>query len=266
MTIESRASLISGYSFDLSGRTVLITGASAGIGKRFALIVAASGANVVLAARRVALLEQLKLEAEAFGVKALAVGMDVADEASTKAAYDAAEGAFGTVDSVVVNAGLNMAGSALGISAADFDQTVAVNLRGAFLTAREGARRMIAAGSVERGHGRIVLISSVTAYHTSPGMVPYAATKAGVAQMGKSMALDWSAKGINVNVLCPGYMRTDMTEELWEIERGKKLLASFPRQRLMDMEALDPLLLYLCSDASAQITGSVFTVDDGQTL
>ncbi len=254
------------YRFDLSGRTVLVTGASAGIGRRFARILGASGANLVLGARRIALLAQLKSELEALGVKALAVTMDVADEASTKAAYDAAEAAFGAVDSVVANAGVNLPGSALGISVADFDQTLAINVRGVFLTAREGARRMIAAGSAERGHGRIVIVSSVTAHHAASGVVPYAATKAAVAQMGKAMALDWANKGINVNVLCPGYILTDLTEELWQMDRGKKLLEGFPRRRLMDIEALDPMLLYLCSDCSAHVTGSVFTIDDGQTL
>jgi len=258
--------MLKGFSFDLSGRTALVTGASAGIGERTARILAASGANVVLAARRKALLDTLKADIEAAGGRAISVAMDVADEQSTQAAYDAAEAAFGPVDSVVANAGVNMAGSALGISAADFDRVVAVNLRGAFLTAREGARRMVAAGSADRGQGRIVLIASITAHHVSPGSAPYSATKAAVAQMGKVLALDWAGKGINVNVLCPGYMATDLTEELWKIDRGKRLLETFPRRRIMGIEALDPLLLYLCSDHCAQVTGSIFTVDDGQSL
>lgn len=254
------------YSFDLKGRTVLVTGASAGIGKRFSQVLAASGASVVLAARRTELLNKLKGDIEKEGGRAVCVAMDVADEASTKAAFDSAEGAFGPVDSVVANAGINVAGSALGIAAEEFDKTVAVNLRGAFLTAREGARRMIAAGSPERGHGRVVLISSITAQHAAPGMVPYAATKAAVVQMGRALALDWANKGVNVNVICPGYIQTDLTDGLWDLERGKKLLAGFARARVMSIESLDPMLLYLCSDVSGQVTGSIFTLDDGQTL
>jgi NAD(P)-dependent dehydrogenase (short-subunit alcohol dehydrogenase family) len=96
--------------------------------------------------------------------------------------------------------------------------------------------------------------------------VPYGASKAAVAQMGKLLAKDWANKGINVNTIAPGYMATDMTQSLWEIEKGQKLLNGFPRQRLMGVDALDPMLLYLCSDFSAPITGGVFTVDDGQTL
>lgn len=111
-----------------------------------------------------------------------------------------------------------------------------------------------------------MIISSITAFHVTQGFAAYSASKAGVTQMGKVLARDWASKGINVNVLCPGYMATDMTDELFTNEKGQALLASFPRKRTMNVDALDPLLLYLCSDASAQVTGSVFTVDDGQTL
>lgn len=133
--------------FDLSGRTVLVTGASSGIGRRFAKILGAAGAQVVLAARRLPLLQELQAELEADGVRAISVAMDVADETSTIAAYDAAEDAFGLVDSVVANAGLSSIGRAIDLPIEEFDRVVAVNLRGVFLTAREGARRMIAKGS-----------------------------------------------------------------------------------------------------------------------
>ncbi len=256
--------MLAGFSFDLTGRTALVTGASSGTGRRFAEILAASGARVVLAARRVALLERLRDEIEQRGGQALAVAMDAADEASTIAAFDAAEAAFGPVDTVVANAGISLPGSSMGILADHFDQTMAVNVRGAFLTAREGARRMLKqAPGADRG--RIVLISSITGHYPSAG-VPYGASKAAVTQMGRALAREWAGKGINVNVIAPGYMLTELTEPLWEIERGQKLLESFPRARLMGVDALDPMLLYLCSDASREVTGSVFTIDDGQTL
>jgi NAD(P)-dependent dehydrogenase (short-subunit alcohol dehydrogenase family) len=190
--------------------------------------------------------------------------MDVVDEASVVAAFDAAEAAFGPVDSVVANAGLNAGAGALKLAVEDFDAVMAVNVRGVFLTAREAARRMIASDAAMRG--RIVLISSITAEHVYGGLAAYAASKAAINQMGRVLARDWARKGINVNVLAPGYMATELTDDLWEHEAGRKLLAGFPRARVMGLEALDPLLLYLCSDASAQVTGSVFTVDDGQTL
>ena len=255
-----------GYHFDLSGRTVLVTGASSGIGRHFAKRLAASGARVAIAARRINALEALRDEIVAAGGIAFATPMDVADEAPTIAAYDSIEAALGPVDSVIANAGTNLGGSALGMPLEDFDRVVAINQRGVFLTAREGARRMIKAGSPERGHGRVVIIASVTASYTSTHSVPYSTTKAAVVQMGRTMALDWANKGVNVNVVCPGYMRTELTDEFLSSAKGQALLASFPRGRMMDIDVLDPTILHLCSDASAQITGSVFTIDDGQTL
>jgi NAD(P)-dependent dehydrogenase (short-subunit alcohol dehydrogenase family) len=255
-----------GFSFDLAGRVAFVTGASSGLGRRFATILAASGAKVVIGARRAALLDTLADEIAAAGGEALVVTLDVTNEESIIAAFDAAAARFGPVDTVVANAGLNVAGSALGLAAAAFDQMIAVNLRGVFLTVREGARRMVAAGALERGHGRIVIISSITAHHPSAGVAPYSATKAAVAQMGRSLARDWAGKGINVNVLCPGYVATEMNDAIWETSAGQTLLDGFARRRVMDESALDPMILYLVSDASAQTTGSIFTIDDGQTL
>lgn len=252
--------------FDLSGRVALVTGASSGIGRRFAQILAAAGAAVAVGARRTALLDDLTAEIEDAGGRALSVPLDVADEASIVAAYDAAAEAFGPVDTVIANAGMNVPGSAMGLAADDFDRIVSVNLRGVFLTAREGARRMVAAGSTEIGRGRIVLISSVTADWVPAASAPYASTKAAVNQLGRALAKDWAGKGINVNVLAPGYMATDLNDAMWDTPYGQKLLVGFPRQRIMSVEALDPMLLYLASDASREVTGSVFTIDDGQTL
>lgn len=255
-----------GFWFDLSGRVALVTGASSGLGRRFATVLAASGARVVLGARRADLLQGLTDEIERAGGAALPVAMDVTDEASIIHAYDAAAERFGPVDTVIANAGLNVAGSSLGIAADAFDRIVAVNLRGVFLTAREGARRMVAAGSAERGDGRIVLISSITAHQPSAGIAPYGATKAAVAQLGRGLAKDWANKGINVNVLCPGYIATEMNDAIWDTPAGEALLAGFARSRVMDEAALDAMILFLSSRASAYVTGSVITIDDGQTL
>lgn len=253
-------------SFDCSGRIALVTGASSGIGRRFAYILAEAGASVVLGARRTELLADVVDEIGRAGGKAMAVPLDVADEASVIAAFDAAQQNFGPVDTVVANAGMNAAGSALGIAAEAFDHMLAVNIRGVFLTAREGARRMVAAGSGDSGRGRIILISSITGAWVPSGTAGYAATKAAVNQMGRALAKDWAGKGVNVNVLAPGYMATELTDEMWDLPMGQKLLADFPRHRIMTAGALDPMLLYLASDASAEVTGSIFTIDDGQTL
>ena len=254
------------HSFDLSGRIVMVTGASSGLGRHFAQLLAANGARVVITARRLPLLEQLKAEIEAKGGAALPVAMDIGDEQSIIDGFDLAEQAFGPVDSVVANAGINIGGTALGMPTEDFDRIVSINLRGAFLTAREGARRMIAAGSAARHHGRVLLISSITANHVYPHLAPYSATKAALGQLCRTLALEWSTKGVTVNSLCPGYMRTELNDAYWSTDRGRTLIDSFPRKRLMDVDALDPMLLFLCSDLSGQVTGSEFTIDDGQTL
>jgi len=194
------------------------------------------------------------------------VALDVADEASVIAAYDAAEAAFGPVDTVIANAGMNIEGSIVDLPIEAFDEVMAVNLRGVFLTVREGARRLLAAGSRERGHGRMVITCSVTASHVSPGVAVYSASKAGVLQMGRVLARDWARQGINVNMICPGYIRTALNSDWFDTEWGQKQMNGFPRKRLMEEGDLDAMVLYLASDASRAVTGTAFTVDDGQTL
>jgi len=248
----------------LAGRTVLITGASSGIGARFARIVAAEGAAVVVGARRVDRLQALSDQIVAAGGRCLAVALDVAEEASVIAAYDAAEAAFGPVDGVVANAGIQTEGLATDLSVEDFDQVFAVNVRGVFLTAREGARRMRDAGIAERG--RIVLVSSITARMVTPGVTAYSASKAAVSHMGRLLAREWARSGPNVNNLCPGYIQSELAGDWFETEGGRKQMAKWPRRRMLDEDALDPTLLYLLSDASRGVTGADFTIDDGQSL
>lgn len=250
----------------LAGRIVLVTGASSGIGAHLAEAAAKAGARVALAARRTDKLDSLVAQITAAGGTAAAFAMDVEDEASVTAAYDAIEGQLGPVDSVIANAGISVQGSALDIAIDDFDKVLAVNTRGMFLTAREGARRMIKAGSEASGRGRVLLVASIGAHKVLPGLTAYCTSKAGTAMMGKSLAREWARKGINVNVLCPGYIRTELNSDWFDQAGGQKLVASFPRKRLMAESDLAPMALMLCSDASATITGSVFTVDDGQSL
>lgn len=260
------ANVAKGFTFDLRGRSVLVTGASSGIGAFAARSLAQAGARVALAARRLGELEKLCTEIAAEGGEAIAVRMDAADESSTQAAYDAAEHAFGPVNTVIANAGVSVPGSALGLAMEGFDQMLAVNLRGVFLTVREGARRMIASGSADRNDGRIVIMSSITAQYISPGTAVYSATKAAVNQLGRVLARDWAGKGINVNMIAPGYIATDLTDGYFDTPSGTRLKEGFARHRIMDVSALEPMLLYLSSAASAQTTGGVFTIDDGQSL
>ncbi len=249
-----------GFSFELTGRTALITGASSGLGTRFGRILAASGAKVALGARRKDRLEDI---ADRIGANAEAIRMDVAREADIIAGFDAAEAAFGPIDTVIANAGVDGAGMATTISEDDIAQTLAINLKGAILTAREGAKRMMAHGVTK---GRIVMIASITAFEPSPGLVAYAASKAGVVQAGRSMAREWARAGINVNTVSPGYIRTAINDAWFDTDLGKKQVARFPKRRLMGEEGLDAMILFLCSDASEFVTGTDFVLDDGQTL
>jgi NAD(P)-dependent dehydrogenase (short-subunit alcohol dehydrogenase family) len=250
----------------LEGRTLLLTGASSGIGAHFAQVAAAAGAHVVLGARRTDRLDDIVSEIRAKGGQAIAVAMDVADKASTVSAFDAAEAAFGPVDSVVANAGMTLETPFLDHSPDEFDQLMAVNLKGVFLTVQEAARRMMAAGSKTREHGRIVIVSSITAQAVEPGLAAYSASKAAVLQMGKVLAREWARQGINVNSILPGYIVTEINQDWFNTEGGQKQVMRFPRRRVMDIDALDPTLLYLCSDASRFVTGVGFTIDDGQSL
>lgn len=252
--------------FDLSGRVALVTGASSGLGAGFARALAAAGAKVVLAARRADKLAEQVAQIRAAGGEAVAVSMDVTDEASTKAAYDAAEAAFGTVDTIVANAGVATEKMAMSLSVDEVDFLFAANVRGVFLTATEGAKRLDAAGSREKQNGRIVLIGSITAEKVFPATSVYGATKAAVRHLGKALAREWARRGISVNVIQPGYFESEMTAVLFESDVGAQMVKSFPRQRMRPATDLHAPLLLLCSDAAQGITGSVITVDDGQTL
>ena len=192
--------------------------------------------------------------------------MDVADEASIIAGYDALEATFGPADTVYANAGMSHDGGLLDQPSADFAAVFAVNVDGVFLTAREGARRMIRAGSKETRRGRIVINASMTARKVIPGLGAYSASKAAVDHLGRVMAREWANQGINVNSVRPGYIETELTSDWFASEGGKRQMGSFARRRLMPEDSLDAILLYLGSDASAGVTGSSFDIDDGQAL
>lgn len=252
--------------FRLDGRAVLIAGASSGIGAGFARAVATAGGRVVLGARRLDRTQALAAEIAAAGGEAFAVPLDVTDETSVIAAFDLAEAHFGTVHGVVANAGIGIGGRATDRPIADAHAVLDTNLLGSYLVAREGARRLIAGGSRERGDGRVVLIGSITAYQTGGGDALYAATKAGLAHLGRQLAREWVRQGINVNTLHPGWIPTEINAAWFASERGQDDIAGLHRRRLLDEDALQPMLLYLLSDASRQVTGSTFTIDDGQSL
>ena len=252
--------------FNLTGRVALVTGASSGFGEHWSRLLAAAGAKVVLAARRTNRLETVAAEIRAGGGKALAVALDVTDEDATVAAYAAAEAAFGTVDTIIANAGVSDDKLALDLPADSFEQIVGINLTGVFKTVREGARRLIAADKA--GRGRVVIVSSITAKKPYAAMTAYAASKAGVLHMSRLLAKEWARKGICVNTILPGYIQTEMTGELFDEgnKGGEWLMKSFPRRALTPIAAMDVPLLFFCSDLAAHVTGAEMTVDDGQSL
>ena len=250
----------------LNGRTCLITGASSGLGAHFARTLSAAGFRLVLAARRLDRVQALAEELRAAGGGAFPVAMDVSDEKSVASAFDAAESAFGTVDTVIANAGVSAPGRSTEIRVESMRSVLDTNVLGVLLTAREGARRMIAAGSTENERGRIVLIGSITAEMTGQGETIYSASKAAVAHLGRNLAKEWARLGVNVNVIQPGYIQTELSGDWFTVEAGKAQIASFNRRRLQPITSLDAPLLYLCSNDSVHTTGGIFTIDDGQSL
>ena len=253
-------------SFNLSGRVVLVSGASSGLGAHFAELCARAGAKVALGARRKDRIEALSQRLRGEALSAMSVPLDVTDEGSVIAAYDSVEREFGTVDTIIVNAGINAAGRAVDVPVTGVRSIFETNLIGAYLTAREGARRLIAAGSREGEQGRVVMIGSVTAHMTGQGDSAYCASKAALATLGRNLAREWVRQGINVNTIQPGYMKTDIMGDWFDTEDGRKHIQSFHRRRLLQMEALDDMILYLASDASRAVTGAVLDIDDGQSL
>jgi NAD(P)-dependent dehydrogenase (short-subunit alcohol dehydrogenase family) len=253
-------------SFSLEGRTVLVAGASSGIGAGFARAIARAGGRVALGARRLDKTQALAAEIVAAGGQALAVRLDVTDEPSVVAAFDEAQRHFGVVHGVVANAGIATGGRSTDIPVKGLSDVLDTNLLGSYLVTREAGRRLIASGSRDRGDGRVVLIGSITARQNGTGDAMYAATKAGLAHLGRQFARDWVRQGINVNTLEPGWIPTEINADWFASERGKADIDKLHRRRLLDVDALDTMLLFLLSDASAQVTGSTFTIDDGQSL
>ncbi|OHB28164.1 MAG: short-chain dehydrogenase [Phenylobacterium sp. RIFCSPHIGHO2_01_FULL_69_31] len=247
---------------ELTGKVAVVTGASGGLGAHFARLLAANGAAVAVTARRVDKIQAIADEINAGGGKALALSLDVGDAEAIGPALDRVQAELGGLDILVNNAGIGGEGLALDISVEDFDQTFAVNVRGTFFAAREAARRMIAA----KVEGRIVNIASIASHTVLPGLSAYCGSKAAVAMLTKSLAREWARRGIAVNALAPGYIETAINDAWWPTEGGQKQLKGFPRRRLMDASDLDEAFLLLAGPAASAITGTLITVDDGQSL
>ena len=248
--------------FDLEGQTAIITGASSGLGRRFALTLARAGAQVALAARRVDRLEELAREIEGYGGRAVCFALDVTDEANINEVIDGAETKLGALTILVNNAGVALPKPAIKHTEEDYNFILDTNLKGAWLVATAAGRRMIQHGE----GGAIVNIASMAAFDVLPGLSLYAMSKAGVVQMTKALALEWARHSIRVNAIAPGYIETEMNSNYFKTEQGRDEIESTLRKRLGGPEELDGTLLLLASKASDYITGTVITVDDGQSL
>jgi NAD(P)-dependent dehydrogenase (short-subunit alcohol dehydrogenase family) len=248
--------------FDLRGRVAFVTGATSGLGRHFAGVLAKAGAAVAISGRREDRLQTLRSEIEAAGGKCMAIALDVTQAGQITSAFDKAESGLGPIDILVNNAGMSADGPVANISVADFDAVMATNLRGPFLLAQEVGKRMIARGQ----GGRIINIASITAFRVLQGSAPYCISKAGLAMMTQCMAREWARYDINVNAICPGFIETELNDEWFETEKGKAQIKSFPKRRLQRPEDLDSTLLLLASDASRAITGALFNVDEAQSL
>ena len=252
---------------NLKEKVALVTGASSGLGARFARVLASNGALTVLAARRVERLKDLRAEIESAGGAAHVVQLDVDDLASIVAAVDEAERTVGPIDILVNNSGVSTTQRLVDATPADFDHVFSTNVKGAFFVAQEVARRMIArAKNVPDFRGRIVNIASVAGLRVLPQIGLYCMSKAAVIHMTKSQAVEWGRYGINVNAICPGYIRTEINDEYWDTEGGKKLMQILPRKRVGSVEDLDGLLLLLVADESQFLNGAIVAADDGMSV
>lgn len=244
---------------DLTGRVAFVTGASSGLGERFARVLASCGAKVAVAARRKDRLDALVAQITAAGGTAFAIALDMGDDAAIEAAVAEAEAALGPVDILVNNAGMNHGKRALHVTVPQFDTEMGLNLRGPWLLSCAVARRLIE----RQAPGRIVNIASIGAFICSrPGNGVYSVSKAAVVRMTEVLAVEWSPHFINVNAIAPGTFATEMTHAF---VGNDPYIQSLPRKRICAPSHLDSTLLFLVSPLSEAVTGTVIKVDDGQT-
>lgn len=246
--------------FDMTGKVALVTGASSGLGRHFAQVLAANGARLAIAARRTAALEELAQEIAAAGGRALPVAMDVTDGESVAKAVEQAETELGGIDVVINNAGIASTALALDVTEEDWSRLVDTNLSGVFRVAQASARVMVKGGK----GGSIVNIASIIGMGGASLLASYCAAKAGVINLTRCLAVEWARHGIRVNALCPGYFETDLNRDTLTGAAGDVMRKKIPQRRFGQLSELDGPLLLLASEASSHMTGSQLVVDGGQ--
>jgi NAD(P)-dependent dehydrogenase (short-subunit alcohol dehydrogenase family) len=245
--------------FDVAGEVAFVTGASSGIGRRFAEILAQAGAKVALAARRTEVLAEIAEAIERDGGTCLPVACDVTDRASIAAAIARAEEQLGPLSVLVNNAGVVVSKPLFEHTEEDWDYVVDTNLKGAWLMARDFAHHLVE----KKRPGRIINISSILGFRTIGRVPAYCAAKAGLTHLTHVMAMELARYGILVNALAPGYIETDFNREYFKTPAGQNLIGRIPLKRIGQAPDLDGALLFLASPASAYLTGAVLSVDGG---
>ena len=248
--------------FDMTGRVALVTGASSGLGRHFALTLADAGATVAVAARRDDKIAEVASEIAAGGGQAVRVALDVTNCESIADAFETVEREVGTVTVLVNNAGIAERDMALDVTEGHWNRVIGTNLTGVWAVAQEAARRMVK-GEVG---GSIVSIASLLSKRVSPGIMPYAVSKAGVAHMTRALAVEWAQHGIRVNAIAPGYFETDLNREYLRSEYAQTMIKRIPFRRTGALEELSGPLLMLCSDAGSYVSGTVISVDGGHAV
>lgn len=247
--------------FNLEGKAAIVTGASSGLGRHFAVTLARAGAKVALAARRLDALAELAQEIEAFDGRAIPIALDVTDAVSVRDCVTAAEMELGPLSILVNNAGMAKTKPSLEVSEADWDQVLDTNLKGAWLMAQETAKHM-----AKLGHGgSIINIASVLGLRATGQLAAYSASKAALVNLTRALAIDLARHDIRVNALAPGYVKTDINREFLDSPAADPLRKRIPQRRFGQPEDLDGALLLLASEASRYMNGSIIVVDGGHS-
>lgn len=248
--------------FRLDGKVAMVTGGGRGLGKTMAKALAEAGADLVIVSRQFRNLKETAEEIQALGRKALPLAADITKWEEVEKATEQALDHFGKIDILVNNSGIGIEKTVLEMTPDEWDQVLDLNLKAVFLCSKS-----VGAHMVKRGEGKILNISSMYAFIGNTLISSYCASKGGVVQLTKALALEWVRYNVQVNAICPGYFETDMNREFFSSEKGKELIRlKIPMRRLGEPPELGGIIVYLASAASSFVTGAAFVIDGGQTI